>query len=150
MAKMHSRARGRARSKKPFKKKKNIWIRYKAKEIELLVVKLAKEGNSSSKIGIVLRDSYGIPDVQFLTKKKINQILDENKLLPEVPDHLMNLIKKKDLIKKHLEKNRQDKAALRGLKLTDAKIHRLTKYYKKKKKIPENWKSDDVKIGHVS
>ena len=147
---MHSRARGRARSKKPFKKKKNIWIRYKAKEIELLVVKLAKEGNSSSKIGIVLRDSYGIPDVQFLTKKKINQILDENKLLPEVPDHLMNLIKKKDLIKKHLEKNRQDKAALRGLKLTDAKIHRLTKYYKKKKKIPENWKSDDVKIGHVS
>lgn len=136
---MHSRARGKARSKKPLIKKKAIWIRYKAKEIELLVVKLVKEGNSASKIGIILRDAYGIPDVHFLIKKKITQILKENKLIADIPEDLTFLIKKKILIKKHLEKNKRDMAALRGLQLTEAKINKLSKYYKRTKKIPENW-----------
>jgi len=147
MAKMHSRARGRARSKKPLKKKKNVWLRYKAKEIELLIVKLAKEGNSSSKIGLILRDAYGIPDVHYLIKKKITQILAENKLLSEIPEDLISLIKKQKLIKKHLEKNKQDKSSLRGLQLTESKIHRLTKYYKRIKKIPENWTLEAAKLG---
>ena len=45
MARMHSRKRGKAGSKKPMKKVLPLWVRYKAKELELLIVKLAKETN---------------------------------------------------------------------------------------------------------
>ena len=52
MARMHSRKKGQSGSKKPLKKEKPTWIRYKPAEIELLIVKLAKEGKTSSEIGI--------------------------------------------------------------------------------------------------
>ena len=78
MARMHSRRKGKAGSKKPVKKVKPVWIRYTGKEIEQLVVKLSKSGKTPSEIGVVLRDTYGVPDVKTLTKKKICKILDEN------------------------------------------------------------------------
>ena len=77
MAKMHSRKRGRSGSKKPLHKTKPSWLRMKEKELELLIVKLAKEGKSSSVIGLELRDSYGIPDVKTVTGKRIQEILKE-------------------------------------------------------------------------
>jgi len=54
MARMYSRKRGKSGSKKPLKKAAP-WVKYKPKEIEEIVVKLDKEGNSSAKIGILLR-----------------------------------------------------------------------------------------------
>ena len=143
---MHSKGRGRARSKSPLTKKKPTWLKYKSGEIELLVVKLAKEGHSTSRIGILLRDSYGIPDVHFLTKKKITQILSENKISPELPEDIMFLIKKRILIKKHLDKNKKDMPAKRGLQLTESKIHRLTKYYKRENKLSQKWNLETEKF----
>ena len=64
MAKMHSRGRGNAHSNKPLIKTEPTWIRYKSKEIDLLIGKLFKEGKSSSEIGLVLRDSYVVPSVK--------------------------------------------------------------------------------------
>ncbi len=134
MARMYSRAKGKSGSKKPLTKVKPTWIRLKPKEIELLVVKFAKEGNSPSKIGIILRDTYGVPDVEFLTNKKITTILAEKKLLKKFPEDLASLIKKVSILKKHMEENKKDISALRGLQITESKIKKLVKYYKKKKK----------------
>ncbi len=39
--------------------------------------------------------------------------------------------------------HKHDMHAKRGLLLTNSKINRLVKYYKKIKKLPENWKYDD-------
>lgn len=142
MAKMHSRKKGKSGSKRPIKKTQPTWLRYKAKEVELLVVKLAKEGHSSSQIGIHLRDNYGVPDVKLVTGKNITQILKEKELYPELPEDLLSLIKKAVKITKHLEDNDQDMPALRGLQLTQSKINRLAKYYKEKKKLPVDWKFD--------
>ena len=64
MARMHSRAKGKSRSKKPVEKKLPSWVTYKGDEVELIVAKLAKEGKSPSQIGLFLRDSYGIPDAR--------------------------------------------------------------------------------------
>ena len=127
---------------------KPTWVRYKDKEIELLVGKLAKDGNSSSEIGIILRDSYGIPDVKMLTGKNITDILKEKKLLPELPEDLLSLIRRAIAIRKHLEGNKQDMFAKRGLQRTESKIKRLVKYYKNVKKLPLDWKYDfeSVKI----
>ena len=44
MARMYSRKRGKHGSKKPAKKTVPSWTRYKPKEIELIIVKHAKEG----------------------------------------------------------------------------------------------------------
>lgn len=140
MARMYARRKGKAGSKKPIATTPPSWVSYKPKEVEMLVIKLAKQGLDSSKIGLILRDSYGIPNVEKLTKKKINQILKEKDLAPELPEDIQNLIKKSMQIRKHLEINKKDRVSKRGLQLTEAKIRRLEKYYKKKKKLPAKWK----------
>ncbi len=115
---------------------------HKAKEVEMLVLKVAKEGKPASMIGLVLRDSYGIPDVKAVSGKSITKILEEKKLAPKIPEDLMSLIKRAIAIRKHIEENKQDMTALRGLQLTESKVKRLVKYYKRIKKIPVDWKYD--------
>lgn len=145
MARMYSRSHGKSKSTKPVKKTVPGWIRYKAKEIEMLVAKMGKEGKTASEIGLVLRDTYGIPDVKTVTGRKITSILTEKKLVPEVPEDLRALIKKAAMVRAHLEENKQDKVARRGLQLTEAKINRLVKYYKNSGKLPAAWKYDPSK-----
>lgn len=140
MARMHSRKKGKSGSKKPSKQSKPTWLRYNEKEIEQIVVKLAKEDKTASQIGTILRDSYGVPNVKVILHKKIAQILKENKLLDEIPEDLIALVKKEILIAKHLELNKRDMAAKRGLQLTESKIHRLSKYYKNTGRLPKDWK----------
>ena len=136
---MHSRDKGKSKSTKPAKRVPS-WAPYKEKEVEKLVIKFAKAGNTTSEIGLVLRDGYGIHSVKALTNKKINQILKENDLVKELPEDLLNLIRKMVEVKTHFEKNKQDMTAKRGLQLTQAKIMRLIKYYKKSKRLPVDWK----------
>jgi small subunit ribosomal protein S15 len=142
MAKMHSRARGTSGPKRPLKPAKPTWVRYKPKEIELLIGKLAKEGKTSSEIGIILRDSYGVPNVRLLTEKTLTQILAEKKQLPELPEDLMAMMRKSVIVRKHLEQNKHDMSALRGLQLTESKIKRLVKYYKRVGRLVPEWKYD--------
>lgn len=139
---MHSRKKGKSGSKKPIERKKQSWVNYTAKEVEFIIAKLAKEGKTASEIGIVLRDTYGIPDVRLIARKKVSQILGDKKLSKEIPDDLMALIKRSVFIRKHLEKNKHDEPAKRGLTLTESKIKRLIKYYKKSKKLAADWKYD--------
>jgi len=146
MARMHSRDKGKSGSKKPSKKQVPSWIRYKPKEVEMLIVKLSKEGKTSSEIGMVLRDTYGVPDVKTLMGKKIGKILSEKNLIKQIPEDLMALMKKGIAVRKHLEANKQDKSAKRGMQLTDSKINRLVKYYKTTGKLPSEWKYDPNRL----
>lgn len=136
---MHSRRRGKAGSKKPSGAAPS-WVQYKGEEISALVVKLAKQGLSSSQIGSVLRDSYGIPDVEKITGKKIGKILEEKNLSPEIPEDISNLIKKAILLKKHMQVHKKDMHSKHGLQLMTSKISRLAKYYKNSGRLPSNWK----------
>jgi small subunit ribosomal protein S15 len=145
MSRMHSTAKGKSGSKKPIKKTVPAWTRYKAKEVEMLIAKMGKEGKTASAIGMILRDTYGIPDVRTLAEKKISDILEEKKLLPEVPEDLRALIKKAALVRLHLAENKLDMPALRGLQLTEAKIKRLIKYYKNSGRLPQGWKYEASK-----
>lgn len=145
MARMYSKKQGKSGSKKPMPVKQS-WVRYKAKEIELLIAKIAKDGKSASQIGIILRDRYGIPSVRTLTSKSIGAILREKKAAPSIPEDLMALIRKNIMIRKHLDDNKQDKTAKRGLELTESKIRRLIKYYKSNKMLSADWKYDPAKI----
>ena len=121
-------------------------MRYKPKEIEKLIIKLSKAGKTMSEIGLYLRDSYGIPDVRVAAGKKITAILEENKLLREIPDDLMALMKKNIQIIKHMDKNKKDMTAKRGIEITSSKIRRLVKYYQGVGRLPHGWKFDPDQI----
>ncbi len=146
MAKMHSRGRGKSGSTRPAVRTKPLWLRYTEKEIELLVTKLAKEGKTMSEVGLILRDSYGIPDVKTITGRKIRDILVEKKLEPKIPDDLFSLMRKLLRLQSHVAAHKQDNACLRGLHLTQSKIKRLVDYYKRAKRLPIDWKYDTQSI----
>lgn len=118
------------------------WVVQSPDEIEELILKLKKEGNSPSKIGIILRDQHGIPSVKAATDKKITQILKENDQADEYPEDLMNLIRKAVNIRDHLEENPKDLHTKRGLMITESQIRRLGRYYVREGVLPEGWRYD--------
>ena len=143
---MHSRDKGTSGSTKPSKLTKPSWVRYKPKEIELIISKLAKEGKTTAEIGIIMRDSYGIPSVREVTGKKITAILAEKNLTGDLPEDLKNLIRRAVKIRKHLEENKQDNTAKRGLQLTESKVKRLVNYYKANGRLASDWKYDPENV----
>ena len=146
MARTYSRRKGKSGSTKVDREKQPTWVRYKSKEIEMIIVKLAKAGNTSAQIGMILRDSYGIPDVRQILNKKITAVLKDNKIKKEIPEDLMDLIKRSIQIKDHMKKNHKDMTAKRGLQLTESKIMRFIKYYKLNGKLARDWKYDPERI----
>ncbi len=119
-------------------REKPSWFKKSKEEIEALVIELAKQGLPTAKIGLVLRDSHGVPSAK-LSGKKILAILSEHGIKKD-PESISDLIKKANQIEKHLTKNKQDKVARRGLLITKAKISKLAAYYKKKGLLSPNWK----------
>jgi small subunit ribosomal protein S13e len=109
-----------------------------------LIVKLAKKGLTPSQIGVSLRDQHGIPQVRFLTGRKILRILKKNGCAPQIPEDLYNLIKKAVSVRKHLEKNRKDRDSKFRLILIESRIHRLVRYYRKTRQLPPTWRYDSA------
>ncbi len=140
MARVYARKKGKAGSKKPLVPAQ--WVEYKKEEVERLVVKLAKDGLSTAQIGQALRDQYGIPSVKHVTNKPILSILKENGMSKEMPEDLLNLLKKAVLLHDHMKKNKKDNTSKHGLELLESRIRRLVKYYIKAKKLPKDWKYD--------
>jgi len=140
MARMHARRQGKAGSTHPVRKKHPEWSSLNPREIESRILELAKVGKSSSEIGIILRDQYAVPDVKVATGKKISKILESNNMKKEIPEDLLNLIRKALTLQTHLQTNKKDLNNKRSLKLTESKIWRLTKYYHSEHRLPEGWK----------
>ena len=130
MATLYGKGHGKAGSHAP-KAEKPYWFNMTTREVEKLVLKLAEKGSSPVKIGLVLRDSYGIPSVKAIVGKKIQKILEE-KGIETKSTEITALEKRIKVLKKHFEKNKKDTRAKRGLQLSEAKLRRLKKYYKKR------------------
>lgn len=135
---MHSASKGKSGAATP--EQKSSPSKLSAKEVEQIVTKLAKSGKTASQIGMVLRDSYAIPSTKIALQKKITKILIEHKVKPELPENLEALIKRQIMLMKHIELNKKDNAAKRGLTLTESKIRRLVKYYKRTGVLSAGWK----------
>ncbi len=139
MARLYTSKRGRSGSTRPISKKPPAWCKYEPEEVEALIAKLAKEGNTSSTIGTILRDRYGIPLVKPILGKTINEVLASSGLMSKMPEDLEVLLKKADDLRKHLEKNRKDSVNKRSLALVESRIHRLVRFYKDKGALPVEW-----------
>lgn len=140
LARLFTSKRGRSGSTRPVSKKAPSWCKYREEEVEALIMKLAKQGNTASTIGNILRDTYGIPLSKAITGKKIGQILSQSGETSSIPEDLQVLLKKATSLAKHLQKNRQDYVNKHSLTLVESKIHRLVKYYKSEGRLPPEWK----------
>jgi small subunit ribosomal protein S15 len=121
------------------------WIEYSNEEIEEIILKLRKEGKSTSVIGVILRDQHGIPDVKMVTGMKMTHILEKHGQKEDYPEDLMNLIRKAVNVRDHLTENPKDLHTRRGLQLVESRIRRLVKYYTKEGVLPEGWRYDPQK-----
>ena len=144
MGRMHTHNHGKSHSIRPIELKKPDWIKMESKEIEELIIKYAKDGMTSSMIGIKLRDQHAIPLVKPIINKSVSQVLKENDLTPEIPEDLNNIVLKAVNLQKHLKDNKSDSRNVRSLELIEAKVHRLSTHYKNKGIIPKKWNYKSV------
>ncbi|KVH89195.1 Ribosomal protein S13/S15, N-terminal [Cynara cardunculus var. scolymus] len=133
-------SKGISASAKPYKRSPPSWLKISSQDVEENICKIAKKGLTPSQIGVILRDSHGIAQVNSVTGSKILRILKGHGLAPDIPEDLYHLIKKAVAIRKHLERNRKDKDSKFRLILVESRIHRLARYYKKTKKLAPVWK----------
>ena len=59
---------------------------------------------------------------------------------PAVPEDLEMLLRKASRLLTHVERNKMDLANKRALQIIEAKIHKLSKYYKRKAVLKSDWK----------
>ncbi len=144
MGRLHSHNHGKSHSTRPVDLQKPSWVTQSPKEIEELIIKYGKEELSSSLIGMKLRDQHAIPLVKPILKKGIIEVLEENDLKQEYPEDLNNILNKAIGLQKHLKSNKLDNRNTRALELIEAKVHRLSVYYKRIGRIPKNWKYKSV------
>jgi small subunit ribosomal protein S15 len=140
MARIHTHTHGKSHSIRPTSKSAPSWLNQGKDQVSSLVVKLSKDGLTPSEIGLKLRDEHGIPLVKPVVGKSLTELLADNNIRPEMPEDLDTLVKKAVGLQKHLKIHNSDHRNVRSLELVEAKIHRLSKYYKKIGKLPKSWK----------
>jgi small subunit ribosomal protein S15 len=140
VGRLHSHRHGKSHSIRPVTPSEPTWVKQRSDEIEELVVKYAKEGLRPSEIGIKLRDQYSIPLTRQMVKKSITEILEQKGVKPDMPEDLNNLVTKALGLQKHLKVHKSDRRNVRSLELLEAKVHRLSSYYKEIGRIPKTWK----------
>ena len=139
---MPKQEKGRSHSIRPVSKRKPSWCRYEPEEVEALVIKLTREGQSPSRIGTILRDQHGIPLSKPITGKSITHLLKEADLAPVIPEDLDMLLRKASRLTTHMERNKMDLHNKRALQIVESRIYKLSRYYKKRSVLSSDWKYD--------
>jgi small subunit ribosomal protein S15 len=137
---MPKKEKGISHQTRPVTKRPPAWCRYTSEEVEALIMRLSKEGHPPSKIGTILRDQHGVPLAKPITGKSVTQILKERNLYSSLPEDLENLLRKATSLHVHFEKNKADLHNKRALQIVEAKIYKLSRYYKSKGVLSPDWK----------
>merc|ERR1711862_434224 len=137
---IHAPGKGISQSALPYRRSVPQWMKLTSDDVKDQIFKLAKKGLTPSQIGVILRDSFGVAQVRFITGNKILRILKSKGLAPDLPEDMYFLIKKAVSIRKHLERSRKDRDAKFRLILVESRIHRLARYYKTTSVLPPTWK----------
>tara|TARA_B100000214_G_C23828484_1_gene563070 strand:- start:81 stop:605 length:525 start_codon:yes stop_codon:yes gene_type:complete len=148
MSRMYSGKKGKSGSSKPLTSELPKWANTDAKSVEKLILDLAADGHSTAEIGLILRDQHAVPDVRKVCGMRIGQVLLKNEASAQVPEDLMNLMRKVVGLMTHLETNRKDLHNSRQLGLIESKIRKLSKYYIAEGLLDSNWKysRDNVRL----
>jgi small subunit ribosomal protein S15 len=135
--------RGRSHSTRPVSKRPPNWVVYQPDEVKALIINLSREGRAQSEIGNILRDEHGIPLVKPIVGYGVRRVLEEAGLAPRIPEDLYNLMVRATRLRRHLERNPKDFSDKRGIQLIESKIFALTRYYKRKGLLQQDWRYRD-------
>jgi small subunit ribosomal protein S15 len=110
-------------------KTKTPWLKLSEEEIKKIIAELMQKEQQPAKIGIILRDQYGVPTTKVYGKKllKIMKELGYN-----VQIELKNKEKKVERMKEHLKENITDKKTKHKLQKAQSNLNIVRKYWKKK------------------
>jgi len=134
MARIHAHTHGRSHSTRPSSHNLPSWVSNNPSDLSSIIIQFSKDGLSPSEIGTKLRDVHGVPLAKQILGKSITHILTDNNIVTELPEDLSQLVKK------DLRAHNTDRRNIRSLELIEAKIHRLSKYYKRIGKLQKKWK----------
>jgi small subunit ribosomal protein S15 len=146
---MPKQEKGKSHSTRPVSRRPPSWCKYQPEEVESFIIKLAKEGHSMSSIGTILRDQYAIPLAKPIIGKSISDVLQAAGLASKMPEDLTNLMKKAQGLAVHIDKNKKDLHNKRNMQIIEARIHKLSRYYKREGIVAKNWKYE-AKIASVT
>jgi len=104
--------------------KRSELSRMKPKDIEAKIIELGKQNIPPEKIGLILRDQYGVAKAKLIGKK-ISQVLKEANI--KIVSESENFSKKHIILKKHMEKNRHDYSAKKAIIKYASRINKLKK-----------------------
>lgn len=140
MARMHSKKKGKSGTKRPKRNENVPWA--DSAEVKKIAQKLARQGIPPSKIGLQLRDQYGIPSFRAATGERLTVYLEREGLYRKFPEDLLQLFRKAVTMREHLKKNKKDVHNRTKLSHIESKIMRLVRYYKRVGKVPADWRYD--------
>jgi len=144
MARMHSKKKGKSKSRKPPLGKATQPSIDKDK-IEDIIVGYAKQGMSPALIGEKLKKEHNVLYIKHATGMRLGKILEEKGVAPQLPPDLIDLMKKAVNIRAHLASNKSDMHNTIRLHRIESKIWRLTRYYINNGKLPQGWRYDPAK-----
>jgi small subunit ribosomal protein S15 len=146
IARLHSKKKGKSGTKRQKSKVVPEWSKTKKAQLKELILKMSKEGIPPSKIGLALRDQHGVPNVRAVLGMRIADFLRSEGALPELPEDLMNLIRKVVRMQEHHKAVKNDTHNRVKMSHVESKIARLVKYYSGRGMIPAGWKYERDKV----
>ncbi|CAD26412.1 40S RIBOSOMAL PROTEIN S13 [Encephalitozoon cuniculi GB-M1] len=146
MAKMHSSGKGRSGSVKPYATAFPTWLTKSVDEIKSDVIQMGNKGVPAPDIGTRLRDEYGIGKASDVLGESITRFLQRNGVVPKIPHDLESLVHRANTLRSHLNIYRKDNSAKYRLILVSSRMYRVARYYKRKMRIPGNWKPKLVEL----
>ncbi len=139
---MHTKKKGKSKSRKPIIESgaKIEGAEQDNSKIVQIAVAYAKQGMPPALIGEKLKKEHNTPYIKHMLGKRLEEVLKENGVAESMPYDMLALMKKAVMLRKHLEKNKQDVSNRIRLGRIEAKIWRLTKYYISKGVLPNGWR----------
>ena len=127
-------------SKRPKRKEPAEWVELSKEEILEIVRGLARKGVPPSKIGLILRDQYGVPSFKAQTGMKLMVFLRKENLYKGFPEDLLSLLRKAVRMHQHLQEHKRDVHNKVRYEHLVSQINTLLRYYKRKGLVPKDWK----------
>jgi ribosomal protein S15P/S13E len=111
--------------------KKPVWLKYTEDEVREIILKIVEKSPelTSEKIGLILRDNYGIPSTRIYNFK-ISEVL--KKAGKYKCADLKNLEAKKANLESHTKTHIHDQRTKRSLIITKAKLKKRVEYESKR------------------
>ncbi len=145
---MHTKKHGKSKSRKPEENLAKSSEKSR-EEIEELIKGYMKKGTGPTLIGQQLKDKDGVLYIKHTLGKRLTVVMKEHGFAPEFPQDMLDLMKKAVNLRRHIEKNKQDVHNKTSLIRVESKIWRLTRYYKRKGILPQDWKYDPTQAALI-